>query len=210
MGDDVPHPPEYPQNKKKLDWRQEAKALGEEGVMVYGVQCLNRSYATHFYREISGQAAGGQHLQLGTFDTMPELFVGVCLKQASDELFEDYSKQVVASGRMSAQTQQVFASLRNVVVVRRVVTVTEIAVSGGGCGGGGGAFSALSLDEGMSALMIETGASKGKSGKGKSGKGKGGKGKGGKGKGGKGKGGKGKGKGGKGGKGKGKGKGKGS
>jgi hypothetical protein len=166
--------------------------------MVYGVQCLNRSYATHFYREISGQAAGGQHLQLGTFDTMPELFVGVCLKQASDELFEDYSKQVVASGRMSAQTQQVFASLRNVVVVRRVVTVTKIVVSRGGHGGGGGAFSAL--EEEMSALITETGASKGKSGKGKSGKGKGGKGKGGKGKGGKGKG-----KGGKGGKSKGKG-----
>ena len=48
IGDDIPDPPA--QNPQKLNWRQEVDKLADMGVMVYGVQALNRPYATPFYQ----------------------------------------------------------------------------------------------------------------------------------------------------------------
>ena len=49
IGDDIPHGPDYRENRKKLDWRNEISVLAEMGVNVYGVQALNRKHATPFY-----------------------------------------------------------------------------------------------------------------------------------------------------------------
>ena len=39
IGDAIPHPPSYPANKQKLDWKTEAKKLHDElGVKIYSVQ----------------------------------------------------------------------------------------------------------------------------------------------------------------------------
>ena len=39
IGDAIPHPPSYPANKLKLDWKTEAKKLHDElGVKIYSVQ----------------------------------------------------------------------------------------------------------------------------------------------------------------------------
>ena len=72
IGDDVPHPPYYPDNKDKLDWRNEIQMLLMMGVSVYGVQALNRSHATYFYREIA-ERTGGFHLTLDQFSNVVEL-----------------------------------------------------------------------------------------------------------------------------------------
>ena len=44
IGDAIPHPPSYPMNTMKLDWKVEAKKLNDEcGVKIYAVQALNNS-----------------------------------------------------------------------------------------------------------------------------------------------------------------------
>jgi hypothetical protein len=44
IGDALPHPPTDPQNRRKLDWKVEAKKLHDDlGVRIYAVQALNRS-----------------------------------------------------------------------------------------------------------------------------------------------------------------------
>ena len=43
IGDATPHPPTDPQNRRKLDWKVEAKKLHDDlGVRIYAVQALNR------------------------------------------------------------------------------------------------------------------------------------------------------------------------
>src|SRR5262249_16673112 len=51
IGDDLPHP--AAQNPQRLDWRQEAEALGKAGVVIYAVQALNRGYAKQFYEGLA-------------------------------------------------------------------------------------------------------------------------------------------------------------
>ena len=42
IGDATPHPPTDPQNRRKLDWRVEAKKLHDHlGVRIYAVQVIN-------------------------------------------------------------------------------------------------------------------------------------------------------------------------
>ena len=44
IGDATPHPPTDPQNRRKLDWKVEAKQLHDDlGVRIYAVQALNQS-----------------------------------------------------------------------------------------------------------------------------------------------------------------------
>ena len=44
IGDAIPHPPTDPQNRRKLDWKVEAKRLYDHlGVRIYAMQALNLS-----------------------------------------------------------------------------------------------------------------------------------------------------------------------
>lgn len=108
IGDEVPHPASY--NKRKLDWRKEAKALAKEGVLIFGVQALNRGHATKFYTELS-KLGGGAYLTLDQFAYITDLILAICYKQASDKLVAKYEEEVVEEGRMSRGLHRIFNAL---------------------------------------------------------------------------------------------------
>jgi hypothetical protein len=84
IGDDVPHPPHYPQNTKNIDWRNELGLLLEAGVHVYAVQALGRRHATKFYKEVATKT-GGFHLELDQFAHIGDMIKAICYKQQGDE-----------------------------------------------------------------------------------------------------------------------------
>lgn len=108
IGDDVPHGPK--QNPKKLDWRAEVDALGAAGVPVYGVQCLNRSHATPFYKELA-QKSGGFHIGLDQFAYVTDMILAVCLKQSGDDKLQNYESEVKKQGRMNRGLDKMFGTM---------------------------------------------------------------------------------------------------
>ncbi len=108
IGDDIPHPPAH--NPKKLNWRQEVDKLAQKGIMVYGVQALNRSHATPFYKELV-EKSGGFHVTLEQFSYITDLFLAVCYQQYSQEQLQDYEKEVINQGRMSRGLNKLFNSM---------------------------------------------------------------------------------------------------
>ena len=108
IGDDIPHPPAH--NPKKLNWRQEADKLADKEIMVYGVQALNRSHATPFYKELA-EKSGGFHVNLDQFSYITDLFLAVCYQQSSNEQLQAYEQEVIHQGRMSRGLNQIFNSM---------------------------------------------------------------------------------------------------
>ncbi|MBA3924362.1 MAG: VWA domain-containing protein [Nostocaceae cyanobacterium] len=108
IGDDIPHPPAH--NPHKLNWRQEITKLGELGIPVYGVQALNRSYATAFYKEIA-EKSGGFHINLDQFSYITDLFLAVCYQKSSPEQLQAYEQEVLNQGRMSRGLNQIFNTM---------------------------------------------------------------------------------------------------
>ncbi|RUR87001.1 vWA domain-containing protein [Chlorogloeopsis fritschii PCC 9212] len=108
IGDDIPHPPAH--NPKKLNWREEIDKLAKQGIMVYGVQALNRSHATPFYKELA-EKSGGFHVNLDQFSYITDLFLAVCYQQSSDEQLQAYEQEVINQGRMSRGLNQIFNSM---------------------------------------------------------------------------------------------------
>lgn len=110
IGDDVPHPPHYPDNKDRLDWRNEIELLLKMGVNVYGVQALNRNHATPFYREIA-ERTGGFHLTLDQFSSVVELVMAICYRQAGPENLSKWELEVERSGHMNRSLDEAFTIL---------------------------------------------------------------------------------------------------
>ncbi|MFQ4146387.1 vWA domain-containing protein [Chlorogloeopsis sp. ULAP02] len=108
IGDDIPHPPAH--NPKKLNWREEIDKLAKQEIMVYGVQALNRSHATPFYKELA-EKSGGFHVNLDQFSYITDLFLAVCYQQSSDEQLQAYEQEVINQGRMSRGLNQIFNSM---------------------------------------------------------------------------------------------------
>lgn len=108
IGDDIPHAPA--QTPQKLNWRKEADKLAELGVSIYGVQALNRSHATPFYKELA-ERGGGFHLNLDQFAYITDLFLAVCYQQSSDEQLQAYEQEIVDRGRMNRGLNQMFNTL---------------------------------------------------------------------------------------------------
>lgn len=107
IGDEVPHPKTDPQNKKKLDWKNEAKMLKEAGIQVYGVQALSNRHATHFYEGIA-DITGGLHLELDQFSSMADLILAVGYKQQGDDLLEQFEAELKAEGRLNRSMRRSF------------------------------------------------------------------------------------------------------
>ena len=130
IGDDVPHGPEYRQNTKNLDWRNEISLLMEAGVHIYGVQALARRHATHFYKEIAHKT-GGLHLELYQFSAVNDLVMAVCYKQESAAAFEKYEAEVESAGRMTDTTGAIFDVLAGR-EVRKIHATRGFSGYGGG------------------------------------------------------------------------------
>lgn len=109
IGDDVPHPPAH--NPKRLDWRDEVKALTKQGVLVHGVQCLGRRHADGFYRDIAG-LSGGVHVPLNQFADATETLIAITYHQQGGEQLQQYEDSLVKDKRMTRSLEQVFAALQ--------------------------------------------------------------------------------------------------
>ena len=110
IGDDLPHPANFYDNKKNIDWRKECVAMGEAGISVYTVQCLNRTYATTFYKEVA-ETTGGHYLPLDDFNNIRDLIKAVCYKQQSPAALETFVRAVESGGRMTTGMSKVYSTL---------------------------------------------------------------------------------------------------
>jgi len=110
IGDDVPHGPDYRDNRLHLDWRNELRSLIDLDVHVYGVQALNRRYATRFYQEIA-RITGGFHLTLDQFANVNDILMAICFQQAGPERLQQFEEELVRSRRMNRNLDRVVATL---------------------------------------------------------------------------------------------------
>ncbi len=110
IGDQNPHPKNWPLNDKKLDWKNELAMLKESNIKVYGIQALARDAATGFYREIA-KSTGGFHLSLDQFTDVEQVIMAVCYKQEGDERLKKYVDHVQAAGRVSRSMSQLYGTL---------------------------------------------------------------------------------------------------
>lgn len=110
IGDDVPHGPSYPQNVKRLDWRNELALMLEADIKVYGVQALRRRHAASFYREIA-EKTGGFHLHLDQFSHVQDLILAVAFRQQGNERLEAFETEVASAGRMNRSLDSMFEVL---------------------------------------------------------------------------------------------------
>ncbi len=110
IGDDVPHGPAYPENVKKIDWRNELGLLLEAGINVYGIQALNRRHATSFYQEIA-EKTGGFHLNLDQFAHVSDMIMAICFKQVGDVQVKEFEQELITKKRMNRSMDKVFTTL---------------------------------------------------------------------------------------------------
>ncbi|MEI2578191.1 vWA domain-containing protein [Scytonema sp. PRP1] len=108
IGDDIPHAPA--QTPQKLNWRKELEKLTKLGITVYGIQALNRSHATLFYKELADQS-GGFHLNLDQFSYITDFFLSVCYQQSSQDQLQAYEQEVANQGRMNRGLNRMFNTL---------------------------------------------------------------------------------------------------
>jgi hypothetical protein len=108
IGDDIPHAPA--QTPQQLNWRNEIKKLAEMGITVYGIQALNRSHATPFYKELA-EKSGGFHLTLDQFSYITDFFLAVCYQQSSNDQLQAYEQEVIEQGRMSRGLNKMFNTM---------------------------------------------------------------------------------------------------
>ncbi len=141
IGDEVPHSATEAQNRHRLDWRNEARALNDLGVRIYGVQCLNRRHATSFYSTIAS-VSGGYHLQLDQFNNINELLLAVAYRQAGEEDLQRYETEIQGSGRMNRNLDAIFARLRGRAVATSMASTDLRAVPPG-------RFQVLTVDRDM-------------------------------------------------------------
>ena len=108
IGDDIPHAPA--QTPQKLNWRKELEKLTKLDITVYGIQALNRSHATLFYKELADQS-GGFHLNLDQFSYITDFFLSVCYQQSSQDQLQAYEQEVASQGRMNRGLNRMFNTL---------------------------------------------------------------------------------------------------
>ncbi|KXN70098.1 hypothetical protein CONCODRAFT_170995 [Conidiobolus coronatus NRRL 28638] len=112
IGDATPHLPSYKQNPLKIDWKEEAKLLRDNGIKIYAVRCLNWNEAKHFYKELASLTCG-HYLELSQFQAIPSWLIAISYREAGDyerlELFEEEIKG--RSGTMNRNFHQLFSTL---------------------------------------------------------------------------------------------------
>jgi hypothetical protein len=108
IGDEVPHPTAY--NPKRLDWREEAKKLVAMGILIHGVQCLNRGHATSFYQTLA-DLSGGIRVPLTQFGDSVEMLKAVTYQQVSPEALKKYEAGLVSTNKLTRSLDSVFAAL---------------------------------------------------------------------------------------------------
>ena len=74
-------------------------------IQVYGVRADHGTHSVEFYKELANRT-GGAYITFSNFAIIAEMFLAVCYKQASQQQFEEFQKEVtaeVASGSKKAE-----------------------------------------------------------------------------------------------------------
>jgi hypothetical protein len=115
VGDDLPHPPHFPQNRERLDWRAAARHLAEMDVCVYAIQCasMDVARARSFYRELASFHRRSKYIALEQFYMMAELVLGIFHSASDDmEALRSHESELERTGRRTRNMTRAFATLR--------------------------------------------------------------------------------------------------
>ena len=113
IGDERPHEPDYPQNTKNLDWRNELNMLQEMDVKVYGVHAMAnyRKAAKPFWKEMASMT-GGYYLTLDQFNEVRDTLVAICYHQSGDiKLLTALRAEMSDKRRMTRSMADTFETL---------------------------------------------------------------------------------------------------
>ncbi|XP_020893701.1 uncharacterized protein LOC110232824 [Exaiptasia diaphana] len=112
IGDCCPHPPNYPLNTLKINWKNEAKKLYEElGVRIYSIQCLGYSGANTFYKQLA-ELTCGWHLKLDQFSTIVDFLTAICYREQGIESLQTFEDEVRGRGSgMNRSLHKLFDTL---------------------------------------------------------------------------------------------------
>lgn len=114
-----------------IHYLDEVRKLEEKKVMVYGVQCLNVSRNSWFYKEIAS-VTGGYHLKLQQFADILELVIAVAYKQKDDDSLENFAQELKNKARMSRAMLSIFNTLGgNTLTDRLQVNFTDYSSMSG-------------------------------------------------------------------------------
>lgn len=132
IGDDVPHEKNYPQNTKRLDWRNELDLLLEAGIHVYGVHAMPgiRRHSTYFYEQIA-EKTNGYYLTLDQFAAITDIILAICYKQSGPEPLKKFEDEVQTSRKMTSNMQYVFERLSGRPITKRTPKAGLVAVPPG-------------------------------------------------------------------------------
>ena len=87
IGDAIPHDTNYADNKAKIDWKRETKALWEEmGVRIYAVQCQRNPSADFFYKHLADNT-DGKWVQLDEFQNVVDMLMAICYREQGPDMF---------------------------------------------------------------------------------------------------------------------------
>ena len=102
IGDASPHGVNYPDNKDRIDWKNEAGLLNELGVKMFAVHALSyyRSSSRNFYQTIADMT-GGTYLTLDQFDEVIDLIKATCIAEYSEEKLNEFVSIIKSNGRMT-------------------------------------------------------------------------------------------------------------
>ncbi|GFR76376.1 von Willebrand factor type A [Elysia marginata] len=109
IGDLYPHPPSY--TDQHISWRDELDVLTGLGVKVYGVQAGNNTRSGLFYQELA-TVSGGCYLNLGDMDVITDMFLAVCYNEGDENMLETFEQELVETGNMTNEKQNMFQQLR--------------------------------------------------------------------------------------------------
>ena len=124
IGDAAPHSTEYPSNKDRLDWRNEAKLLGELGVKIFGVHALSyyRSSSKQFYETIA-KSTSGIYLTLDNFSEIKEIIKATSLYNYSEKKLDEYVSIIKEQGKATETFRNNINRLKGIEVVERKPSV---------------------------------------------------------------------------------------
>ncbi len=114
VGDDKPHPANFPGNTLQLDWKQELQSLTDMDIAIYAVQCpsLKIERSQSFYQALSQSHARSTYILLSQFSMIGELLIAL-LYHASDDTteLEAYETQLRKTGTYNRNMEQMFNTL---------------------------------------------------------------------------------------------------
>lgn len=123
IGDANPHGVNYSMNTRHLDWKNEAKLLGEAGIKIYSCQALPTRISEPFYRTIA-DLTGGYHLELDQFSNLYYLIMGVGLQQMGNDVLQNYESELITNGQYNRNLDSMFGKMLGRTASRKFATAT--------------------------------------------------------------------------------------